>query len=165
MSIESSVTPIFSVTQFGETYLPSVNRTLFENQPSEKLFEREYPNLFTKENHLYVIVGTDSGLLANYVLEHKLPKGSRYLFVELESVMALMNIEIPENVKDRVKVHSLATFAEAIEQDPIPVYFIKKATRTYKSQAAKYAYITEYVSLLSNVEKIMEQQTDRKSVV
>ncbi|MBT1444924.1 DUF115 domain-containing protein [Shewanella sp. JM162201] len=164
MSIETTVPAIFSVSQFGETYLPGVNRKLFESQPSTAIFSGEYSKLFALEHHLYVIVGMDSGLLANYVLEHPLPAGSRYLFVELDAVLAMMNIDIPDPIKGKVQVLSLTEFESQIEQAPFPVYFTKKATQIYKSQGAKFAHVADYVNLCSKVEKIVEQQIFKHSI-
>ncbi|WP_372872404.1 6-hydroxymethylpterin diphosphokinase MptE-like protein [Shewanella sp.] len=164
MSIETTIPAIFSVSQFGETYLPGVNRGLFENQPSAEIFSREYSGLFNNEDHLHVIVGLDSGLLANYVLEHPLPNGSRYLFVELDAVMELMNINIPKQLHSKVQILSQSQFEAIIDENPFPVYFTKKATQLHKSQGAKYAHVTEYVSLFTHIEKIIEQQTFKHSV-
>lgn len=66
---------------YGERYLPEYN-VGFERMPSSALF-KQYVHEHLKEPHtLYLIIGSDSGLLPKYVAENFIDSGSRFVFVE-----------------------------------------------------------------------------------
>ncbi|MCH4293786.1 DUF115 domain-containing protein [Shewanella sp. 3B26] len=164
MTDATTLQPIFAVSPFGEAYLPSINRRQFESVRSAALYKDAYPELFSKENHLHVLVGMDSGLLANYVMEGPLPKGSRYLFVELDEVLALLNVEIPLALQEKVEVLPLSAFCERVSEGVYPVYFTKKSTSLHRSQGAKMAFLPDYIKLCTVVEKRMDLETFNQSI-
>lgn len=66
---------------YGERYLPAYNSG-FERMPSAALF-KQYVHEHIKESHtLYVVIGSDSGLLPLYVEQNFVNSGSRFIFVE-----------------------------------------------------------------------------------
>jgi hypothetical protein len=75
---------------FGEHYLFAINRNLFQGTDASTVFRSYFGESIFKEDTFYVIAGTDSGLLYQYIKTQGLPKGSRYLFVELPQVLALL---------------------------------------------------------------------------
>lgn len=82
---------------FGEHYLFAINRNLFQGTDAATVFRSYYGDSLFEEDTFYLIAGTDSGLLYRYVKTRGIPKGSRYLFVELPQVLALLNaIEDPQ---------------------------------------------------------------------
>lgn len=74
---------------FGEHYLFGINRNTFQGTDASTVFRPYFATMFD-ENTFYVVAGTDSGLLYQYVKTQGVPKGSRYLFVELPQVLALL---------------------------------------------------------------------------
>jgi hypothetical protein len=75
---------------FGEQYLYGINRDAFQGTDASTVFRAYFGEDLFKEDTFYVIAGTDSGLLYQYVSAHGIPKGSRYLFVELPQVLSLL---------------------------------------------------------------------------
>ena len=75
---------------FGEHYLFAVNRNAFDHTDASTVFRSYYGDSLFQEDRFYVIAGTDSGLLYQYVKTQGVPKGSRYLFVELPQVLTLL---------------------------------------------------------------------------
>ncbi len=75
---------------FGERYLFGINRNLFQGSDASSVFQSYFGDNLFQEDTFYVIAGTDSGLLYQFVKAQGLPKGSRYLFVELPQILALM---------------------------------------------------------------------------
>lgn len=71
---------------FGEKYFQEVNNLTFANQASETVFARDYQQEFSKEETLYLVAGTDSGLLYKYVQKLGVPKGSIVIFIDLQAV-------------------------------------------------------------------------------
>lgn len=83
---------------FGEHYLFAINRNLFRDTDASTVFRSYYGESLFKEDCFYIIAGTDSGLLCQYVKAQGIPKGSRYLFLETPEVLTLL-----ENLDDRQK--------------------------------------------------------------
>ena len=75
---------------FGEHYLFGINRNLFQDSDASSVFRSYFGDNLFEEDTFYVIAGTDSGLLYQFMKAQGLPKGSRYLFVELPQILALM---------------------------------------------------------------------------
>lgn len=75
---------------FGEHYLFAINRNAFANTDASTVFRSYFGESLFEEDAFYVIAGTDSGLLYQFIKTQGIPKGSRYLFVELPQVVALL---------------------------------------------------------------------------
>lgn len=92
ISIQTGIGRVAS-NAFGEHYLFAINRTLFSDTDAGTVFRSYFGESLFEEDTFYVIAGTDSGLLYQYVKKHGIPKGSRYLFVELPQILALLESE------------------------------------------------------------------------
>ncbi len=73
---------------FNERYIYSVNRNSFSKVSANVIFDAEYKQKVFKENSLFIFIGTDSGLLPNYIQQQGVPIGTRYLFIETEQVLS-----------------------------------------------------------------------------
>ena len=86
----------FQTNTFGDRYLFSLNRNIFDKTGSDTLFHTHYGDSLFNEDTFYIIGATDSGLLINYLQERGVPTGTRYLFVELPEVLdALTTTQAP----------------------------------------------------------------------
>jgi len=83
---ETEMGPFLS-NAFGDNYLYDVNRNTFKNDSSETLYKKRFKDSFLEPGRLNFFIGTDSGLLLNYLCERELPEGSRYVFIEIPSVI------------------------------------------------------------------------------
>jgi len=82
---------------FGEHCLFAINRSAFQNNDASTVFRTYFGESIFKEDTFYVIAGTDSGLLYQYIKAQGAPKGSRYLFVELPQILELLvDMNAPE---------------------------------------------------------------------
>lgn len=72
----------FIANEYGDNYLYSVNRERFNQSGSRAVFQDVFEGKLFHENTLYFVIGTDSGMLANYVDDRGVPSGSRYVFIE-----------------------------------------------------------------------------------
>ena len=105
----------------GEPYLAAINPDVFKDTDSSSVFGSYFGNSLFKQDTFYVIAGTDSGLLYQHIKKQGIPKGSRYLFVELPQVLALLgdlddaNAELAvtslENWLDQAKAMEIQKFA------------------------------------------------------
>ncbi len=87
----------FLINSFGDRYLYEVNGSAFDKVGSEVSFSKHYGKELFEENSLYVIVGSDSGLLPQYLVKQGLPEGSYYIFIEVSAVLTRLKTNIPED--------------------------------------------------------------------
>lgn len=74
--------------KFGENYYQEINNLTFEKQSSDVVFNNYYSELLESEEFLFIIVGTDSGLLYNFIKEReKELKGDvKFIFIDFDNV-------------------------------------------------------------------------------
>lgn len=87
---------------FGEHSLFGINRNLFQGTDASTVFRSYFGEALFEEDRFYIIAGMDSGLLYQYVKSTGIPKGSRYLFVELPEVLA--RLDIPDENADTLVI-------------------------------------------------------------
>lgn len=104
MDISTSGIGPFLVNSFGDRYLYDVNGSVFDKVGSNVVFQKHFSESLFKENTLYVIVGTDSGLLPQYVAQQGLPNGSYYIFIEPLAILSQIN-SLPVFRRDHEKIY------------------------------------------------------------
>lgn len=79
---------------YGEAYFPSINGNLFAKSSSATVFGRYFKETFEKKDTLYIIGGSDSGLLPFYLAEHyKVRRGGRkFIFLDFKAVFKDIDI-------------------------------------------------------------------------
>jgi len=77
---------------FNEQFLYSINRDSFSQISATVIFDTEFKDKIFKENSLYIIIGTDSGLLPKYIQSLGIPAGTRYIFVEPNEILDELNL-------------------------------------------------------------------------
>ncbi len=110
--------PQFYVNAFGDRYLYEVNRSTFNQLGAAAVFQKHFGIKLLAEDILNIVIGTDSGVLVRHVHEQGLPKGTRYLFVELDDLMpiireTLADLELDENISI-VGQHEMADNLKAV---------------------------------------------------
>lgn len=155
---ESNIKNTFSISPFDEYYLPSVNRNMFDNIDSKTQYDKKFKCDFAKEDMLQVVVGMDSGLLVNYLLEQGVPKGSVFIFVELDAVIGLLNIDIPESLSDTLFIYSLEEFQNNFPSIAYGLYILKNNFKHHRSLAATSSHLPEYSILNTQIIKILEAE-------
>jgi hypothetical protein len=82
-------------TPFEETAFSAINGTTFDRSRSSLVYHKAYAgDLFNKENQLYLIIGSDGGLILNFIAEVA-KKGQRFLVVDYQKIIEW----IEENIK------------------------------------------------------------------
>ena len=72
---------------FNEQYLYSINQDSFSKVSADAIFDAEFKQNIFSENSLYIIIGTDSGLLPKYISQQGIPSGTRYIFIEPDDIL------------------------------------------------------------------------------
>ncbi|MBF0357839.1 MAG: DUF115 domain-containing protein [Magnetococcales bacterium] len=154
--MDSSQDPLGVVltNEFGERYFPSIIGEAFSLSGSDSFYHRHYGESLAKEGHLYLIIGTDGGLLLNWLLKGKTATDSRYLFIEISSSLQRLYAEglIPEELPDNISVQPYEQwFEQALEQSMRDYFYVSKLM-AIKSLSVFDGYHESYVELGTLVE-------------
>ena len=155
---ESNIQSTFSISPFNEYYLPSVNRNMFEKIDSKTQYDKRFKTDFSLKDKLNIVVGMDSGLLVNYLLEQGVPDGSIFIFIELDAVINLLKIDIPAALKEKLFVYSLEEFQQQFPSNVHGLYILKNAYKHHRSLAATSSHLPEYSILNTQVVKMLEAE-------
>jgi hypothetical protein len=148
---------IFKTNPYGEKYLYSINRHVFDKESSSSVYKRHFAKKFEKEDSLYLIFGTDSGLLTKFIFEKKTAKNSRFLFIELPHVIEQIKQVIPSDYdKDIFAFTTPDKWKEDAEAFEISLYIYKDSIRYIKSLAVVNAYWVEYHSTNQDIIRALE---------
>ena len=93
--------------RFGDKFLYSVNRTSFELLDYQSQFQKEFEDEFEQEDTLYIIAGTDSGLMVKQLLKKPPKKGSTYLFIEFPEIISLVQDQYDISEQPKIIVTTL----------------------------------------------------------
>ena len=143
----------------GEEYLYTVNRSAFAGAASKSVFDTHFKKTLFREDTLYLICGSDSGLLLHYLLNHDPVPGTRYLVIELPEVLGALGERLPDLSHDRrVVVADSTNWTEvAMEEMDVEGYLYMGKVRIIRSIAAIDGHYTNYVQLTQQVNDVYEQ--------
>ncbi|WP_417760100.1 6-hydroxymethylpterin diphosphokinase MptE-like protein [Shewanella sp.] len=162
-SISPEVLQTVTVSPFGEVYFPALNPATFEKIDSKSLYDQSYKNFFQMKDVLHIVIGSDSGLLADYLLNLEKQEGSQIIVVELEDVTNLLNIEVPEEYKNYFHTTTFEGLSRLINDTQISISVGKGNFIIHESKSVQSNHIPEYLDLklkcqkLINTKKIIEQ--------
>lgn len=148
MSTESTVNSNLIYNAFGDGVLYDVNRDAFNREGSSAVFQRQFGERLRQPDHLYVVVGTDSGLLAEWILREELPDGTRYLFVEPDYLVETIRERLPQ-VEDMSRVHLTTPeqWKDLASDFQFQDYAYLDNIRVVQSIGAADAYLSDYRSI------------------
>lgn len=148
----------FIVTPHGDEILYEVNRDSFDRIGSDALFRQHFGELFRAEDTLFVIVGTDSGLLTRWILHKPLPAGSRFVFVELSGIVDAVASRLPDQAdSQRLAVITPDQWATLEQPFRYQEYAYINRVRLVASLGALDAYLPDYRMLHQTVEQAVDR--------
>ena len=157
------VTTIFSneqfiTNQFGDRFLYSINRHGFDHVGSDAVYNAHWGGELFKEATLYIIAGCDSGVLIKYLQKKDLPKGSRYLIVELPEIIELVQPLINSDLyADKILLCTIEDWLEVARKNSLPAYAYLDSVRVIRSLAVDDGNVPEYRSLWRELDKSSQQ--------
>lgn len=147
----------FKKNPYNEKYLYSVNRATFAKEEAKSVYERFFAEELFKEDSFYIIVGTDSGLLPRYIIEQGLPSNSRYLFIELNSIIHKVQPSLPKDIDEKLITFATPEQWEVLAQElELNIYIYKDQVKFIKSLATIDAHLIEYQTLNLQVQKSLQ---------
>lgn len=158
ISLSTELGP-FLTSPFGERYLYNVNRSTFQQEKSSDLFHRIYPELLTRRDSLSFILGTDSGLLLNYLKEREMPDGSLFVFIEFQEIITLLQKEgLLDNLPEQIFIFNQAEVWNNLDTFHFTSYILRQNLILHKSSARINGWISEYQILDEEFTQALKQQ-------
>ncbi|MBF0194279.1 MAG: DUF115 domain-containing protein [Magnetococcales bacterium] len=140
--------------KFGERYFPDIVGETFTLTGSDSFYQRHFGDAIESEGTLYIIYGTDCGLLINWLSKKDIPTDSRYLFVEAASSLARLQKEglIPLELPDNFYIEPHETWLDKALELSMRDYFYVSRLKSIKSLAVFDGIHDLYVELGSSIE-------------
>jgi hypothetical protein len=147
-----------TVNQFGEKFFYNLSRHSFDKVSAQAQFESKFSDTLLREDALIIVVGTDSGLLLQYLQRQSLPKGSRYVFVEPDEVLhELYTREMLGENNERIAVVSLQDWPSALQAFKIADYFYIGGVSSLNAFCAEDDFINQYAELSWHIAEVLSQ--------
>ena len=151
------------VSRHGETYFHWINGATFERAPSAVVLERFLGADAFEEDTLYIVLGTDSGLLPRYLSLRGWPKGTRYLLVEpdlaYEAVLSLLGGAATGRCCRLVRLCEWLHCALELGFD---AYALTGRVKLLRSVAAAEAHFTPYREAQGRLEREVQREIWRR---
>jgi len=148
----------FFTNQFGDEFLYEVNGPIFNAIGAEVTFEKYFSNAYFSEDTLYIIVGSDSGLLINYIQNKGVPNGSKYLFIEPDDVYEKVRPRIElDDANEAIKLCKYEEWLQTAETMSLNKYIYTERAHLTKSLAAKDAIHASYLDLYLAIDEQFTQ--------
>lgn len=163
----SSLSLYFHQNQWSERYIDDIHRNAFSTMPYSDYFDRYLDINFKLEDTLYLLVGSDSGLLARYALSTELGRGSKIVLVEPDHIHELVQIEIEDLLQadgvsltredgQSMTLYSESNWKQNILDDSDRKWMLGGQLLLVRSQACAADFTHEYQPLFRRMRKSVE---------
>ncbi|RLD21468.1 MAG: hypothetical protein DRI71_08910 [Bacteroidetes bacterium] len=133
---------------FDERFLYNVNRDSFSKISAKAIFDDEFKENLFKDDYLYIIIGTDSGLLPQYIQKQGIPLGTRYLFIEIEEILEqLSQHQLIDSIDTEIVFSTINTWKEEVLNLKLKEYSFLGNVHLLKAICVQQANLTDYVEL------------------
>lgn len=157
---DDSTTATVSIASnaFGEQYLSQVNRHSISEQASELLFSNHFGDFLFQIRTLYIISGSDSGLLIRFIIKRGIPQESRFIFIEPDSLRSSVAKLVPElDQYPNIALCGIGDWQQQAEKFQISHYIYQDKVKLYKSHGALHIEYQPYHGLSIEIEKQFEE--------
>ncbi len=159
MNNDSSLGP-FLKNSFNDRYLYEVNGFTFNKVGSAAQYRQHFKEGLFEEYSLYLILGTDSGLLPQYISKEGLPKGSYYLFVEIPEILERLNEVVPvEDLDERIILSTSDQWLTLAKKLNFQNFVYLDNFKFIPSFAAIDGRLNQYVQLKADLQEELEKLT------
>lgn len=157
MDMERDLGP-FLENSFGDKYLFDVNGFAFDRIGARASYENHFDQDLFQENSLYIIPGSDSGLLPKYLVESGLPEGSYYIFVEPDQVYDRLKEIIPEKgFHKKIYITTPDEWLQCAEKIEYRNFVYLGNLKTTLSFAAADGRFSDYLQLTNQLQEELEK--------
>jgi len=133
---------------FNERFLYDINRENFSKISSTEIFNESFKEKIFNENSLYIIIGTDSGLLPRYIKKNGVPIGTRYLFIETDYILnQLHKYKLINELSDEIRCVSYDQWETVAAELKIAQYIYINSVVLLSSISAQGNTLEDYSEL------------------
>lgn len=146
------------INKFGDQYLPSINKNVFNTHGATHALQKQFKNELSDTGDFHIIVGTDSGLLIKFILDHGIPEDTRFLFIEPSNLIDTIRELVPdlEEWKNQLILCTPSEWEEKTVDLDIDTYIFDHAVRFHKSIAAYDPTLMDYDQLNTDIQLKLE---------
>lgn len=143
---------------FGDRYLKAIGSGIFDQAPADQLFAKYLdPNLFNPDC-LHIMVGSDSGLLIDFIQRQPPPPGSSYLFIEPEPVLSAVQSLAPGiQGAGNMALCAPENWVSAAVPLQLETYILKKSVLIHPCLSSKRAAQTLYQPIIDRIFQELDQ--------
>lgn len=161
----SDLTYFYQKNQWGEQYIDALNRADFERQSSSYRYSQQIGIDLQGSRCLYIVIGTDSGLLIQHVLRNGIGSGSNIVFIEpdeiypmiLENNKAALQKAIEETPDSPISLHCHTLWQQEIRRELKDRILLDDTIRVVQSIACTNDYQHIYLPLYLDVIKTISE--------
>lgn len=149
----------FSQTNsFGEQVYSNLNTSTFNHTKSSSLYKNKFSDRLFNGSNLYILIGTDSGLLPRYIRSQGAPVGSRYLFIEPKPIFDELQEEgLFLGFSDQFAFADEETWVEALKEFKLEDYFYINSVRSESAFCATEDALGLYAELSWQIVERLKQ--------
>jgi len=138
--------------EFGEEFIGAINGDTFSKTQSTLIFDSLLTQALWQENSYHIIVGTDSGLLIEYIVNRGIAKNSCYLFIELPQYIEMIRPQLNEEWKQVLKFCTPDEWNSGFDQDNSASYFYNDNVFVHYSAAVTIGNNVDYQQLKTSID-------------
>ncbi len=147
----------FLTNVYGERYLHSVNHSVFNQVGAEALYTDRFAETFSEERKLFLIIGSDSGLLIRFLLNIQVGANSRVLLIEFPEVIArLAEVLDLQALPDWLVLTTPDEWLGQLTAVDFTTYVFLDGVHFYESVGAEYGFLEEYKIISGEVRTQLE---------
>jgi len=142
--------------KFGEQYLYSVNADSLLEVESKVVYNSLFKQQLWQEDFYNIIIGTDSGLLVQYLFEHGIAENSKFVFIELPQYIDLIRPEVPTQWQDQIMFCTAEEWLNGFNNEAMSCYLYTGTIRVFRSLAEVYATNHQYHQVSLDVQYYLD---------
>lgn len=150
----------FIENDFGDRILYAVNGASFNKIGAHAVYRNHWGDNLFVEDTLYLIVGTDAGILPTYIQRIGIPEGSRYLFIELEEVIPYVDSLFSDNdlADGKLTLCTAEQWKVTAQSLSLAEYAYLDSVKLFASVAVSDAHLIAYHEFWRELEKDFQRE-------
>lgn len=158
----------FSENSWGERYIDDLHRQVFESAVSGNYFDNHINIDFEKPDVMYVVAGSDSGLLIKYIAEKQIAAGTRFVFIEPDDIHDSLIEECSDFISkegflldhpnEKISLHAQSRWQSDVFNGDDRAWFIGGKIELIESQACQTDYTQTYLPLFKEIRSALEKR-------
>jgi len=147
----------FLTNRFGDRYLHPVNHLVFNAVGSTARYKEYFGNRFATEKSLFVLIGSDSGLLLKHLCSAEIGAGTRVLVIELPQIInRIKEVFDVEQLPENVVLTSSDSWQGCLEKINFTAYSYLESINVLESIGADQGHLVDYKVLYRDVRQNLE---------